>query len=70
MGAALPASHLKEEGEGLSMKRSVIFWATVAAGAVAAYLMFRRGESLGTIARETVQHPVGSLIHEAQNAAS
>jgi len=32
--------------------------------------MFRRGESLGTIAREAVQHPVGSLVKEAQNATS
>lgn len=50
--------------------RNAIFWGTVAAGAVAAYLMVRRGESLGTIARETLQHPVGSLVREAQNAAS
>lgn len=50
--------------------KNVFFWATVAAGALAAYLMLRRGESVGTIARESVQHPVESLVREAQNAAS
>ncbi|HTV14481.1 MAG TPA: hypothetical protein VME68_07185 [Acidobacteriaceae bacterium] len=50
--------------------KNVWFWTTVAAGALAAYLMFRRGESLGTIAREAVAHPVGSLVKEAQNATS
>ena len=47
--------------------RRFIFWATIASGVIAAYLMYRRGESIGTIARETVQHPVGSLIQETQN---
>ncbi|MGC2639799.1 MAG: hypothetical protein WA294_21630 [Acidobacteriaceae bacterium] len=50
--------------------KNVWFWATVAAGAVAAYLMYRRGESFGTIARESIQHPVSSLIDEAQNAVA
>lgn len=52
------------------MTKNVWFWATVAAGAVAAYLMYRRGASLGTIARESVQHPIGSLVREAENAAA
>ncbi|HEX3662917.1 MAG TPA: hypothetical protein VHU89_15890 [Acidobacteriaceae bacterium] len=50
--------------------RNFIFWATVASGAIAAYLMFRRGEDLSTIAHESIEHPVGSLIREAQEAAS
>lgn len=50
--------------------RNVIFWATVAAGAIAGYLMIRRGESLGTVAREAITHPVGSLIRETQNAVA
>lgn len=50
--------------------RNMIFWATVAAGTIAAYLMIRRGEDLNTIAHESVEHPVGSLIREAKIAAS
>jgi hypothetical protein len=50
--------------------KNVLFWLTVGAGAVAGWLMFRRGESLGTISREAVTHPVSSLVREAQNAAS
>lgn len=50
--------------------KNVIFWTTIAAGAIAAYLMYRRGESFTTIARESIQHPVGSLVREAQAAAS
>lgn len=50
--------------------KNAIFWGTVAAGAIAAYLMYRRGESFTTIARESVQHPVGSLVREAQNATA
>jgi len=37
-------------------------------GCVAAYLMYRRGESLGTIARRTITNPVGSLVTEVKNA--
>ena len=44
--------------------RRFIFWATVASGAVAAYLMFKRGESLGQIAQKTVGNPIGSLVNE------
>lgn len=49
------------------MKR-FIYWGTIAAGVVAAYLMFRRGESLGTIAQKAVSNPIGSLVHEVQQA--
>lgn len=48
--------------------RNVIIWATVASGIVAAYLMFRRGESLGTIVSQSTEHPVGTLVDEAQRA--
>jgi hypothetical protein len=47
------------------MKR-VLFWGTIVAGAVAAYLMYRRGESMGAIAVRTVTNPVGSLVTELQ----
>jgi hypothetical protein len=50
--------------------KNVIFWGTVAAGAIAAYLMLRRGESPATVARETILHPIGSFVNEAQSAAS
>jgi hypothetical protein len=50
------------------MKR-VLFWGTIVAGAVAAYLMYRRGEGMGTIAVRTVTNPVGSLVTELQTAS-
>ena len=52
------------------MLKNAWFWVTVASGAIAAYLMYRRGESLSTIADETLHHPVSSLVHEAKNAAA
>ena len=45
------------------MKR-IFFWATLAAGVAAAILMYRRGETLGNIARKSFRHPVGSLASE------
>jgi hypothetical protein len=50
--------------------RKFMFWATVAAGAVAAYMMYRRGEDITTIARESMQHPVKSLLRETKNATA
>jgi len=50
------------------MKR-VLFWGTIVAGAVAAYLMYRRGESVGIIAVRTVTNPVGSLVSELQTTS-
>lgn len=50
--------------------RNFIIWGTIAAGAVAAYLMYRRGAGLTTIAHETIEHPVGSFVREAHTAAS
>ena len=48
----------------------VIFLATVVSGLVAAYLMYRRGESVISIARRTAANPVGSLVSEVSNAVS
>jgi hypothetical protein len=45
----------------------VILYATVISGLVAAYLMYRRGESMVSIARKTVTNPVGSLVSEVKN---
>jgi hypothetical protein len=50
--------------------RRVIFWATFAAGVVAAGLMYRRGERPETIVRESIQHPVRSLLNETQRATT
>jgi len=33
-------------------------------------MMYRRGEDLTTIARESIQHPVKSLIRETRHTAS
>ncbi len=50
--------------------RRALFWGTIVAGAVAAYMMYRRGESLGAIAARTVTNPVGSLVSELKTASS
>jgi len=49
------------------MKR-LFFWTTIFSGLAAAYLMFRRGESLGTIAQNTLANPVGTLVDEVKQA--
>lgn len=49
------------------MKR-LSFWITIAAGATAAYLMYRRGESLPTIAKKSVLNPFGSFASEVKQA--
>jgi hypothetical protein len=50
--------------------RKLFLWGTVVAGVTAAYLMYRRGESLGTIAQRSVANPVGSLMKEVNTAFS
>ncbi|WP_433974931.1 hypothetical protein [Tunturiibacter lichenicola] len=42
-------------------------FATVASGLIAAYLMYRRGESLGSIAKQAITNPIGSLVSEVKN---
>lgn len=49
------------------MKR-LSFWITLLAGATAAYLMYRRGESLPTIAKQTVTNPLGTFTSELKQA--
>jgi hypothetical protein len=44
----------------------VILYASVISGVVAAYLMYRREESMFSIVRETVTNPVGSLVSEVR----
>jgi hypothetical protein len=48
--------------------RRIIFWATIASGIAAAYMMYRRGESIPKIAQSAVGNPVGSLVNELKTA--
>jgi hypothetical protein len=57
----------EERIEAHSTLSKIIVYATVISGFVAAYLMYKRGESLVGIARKTVTNPVGSLVSEVQN---
>jgi hypothetical protein len=57
----------EERIEAQSTFSKVILYATVISGLVAAYLMYRRGESMVSIARKTVTNPVGSLVSEVKN---
>lgn len=50
------------------MTKRIFFWGTIAAGVAAAYMMRKRGESLGKIAAKTITNPVGSLVSEVQTA--
>ncbi|MBB5318522.1 hypothetical protein [Tunturibacter empetritectus] len=49
-----------------SMSKLILF-ATIASGVIAAYLMYRRGEPLGTIAKQAITNPIGSLMTEVKN---
>jgi hypothetical protein len=56
----------EEQVEARSSLSKVVLYATVISGFVAAYLMYRRGESIDSIARKTVTNPVGSLVSEVK----
>jgi hypothetical protein len=60
----------KEQVEAHSTLSKIIVYATVISGFVAAYLMYRRGESMVSIARKTVTNPVGSLVSEVKTWSS
>ncbi len=49
------------------MKRLVL-WGTIAAGATAAYLMYRRGEPIGDIAKRILSNPLGAFASEIRQA--
>ena len=57
----------KKSIETQSSMSKVIMYAMVISGFVAAYLMYRRGESFGTIAKQTIANPVGSLVSEMKH---
>ena len=44
--------------------RKAFFWITIASGVAAAYIMYKRGNSLGDIASTVVKDPFGSLFNE------
>lgn len=48
--------------------KKLLVLASLASGVAAAYLMYRRGESLFAIATKTVTNPVGALASEVGNA--
>ncbi|MGI4757288.1 MAG: hypothetical protein ACRYGF_10635 [Janthinobacterium lividum] len=51
------------------MKRA-IFWGTMAAGVVAAYLMVKRGAPVTEVLTKTLRNPFGALTSEVQQAFS
>jgi hypothetical protein len=53
-----------------SSMRRVILFATIASGFIAAYLMYRRDESLGSIAKRAITNPVGSLVSEVKTRSN
>ncbi len=57
----------EELAESRNSMSKLILYATIASGVIAAYLMYKRGESLGTIAKQAVTNPVGSLMTEVKN---
>lgn len=44
------------------------FYLTLIAGATAAYMMYRRGESLPRIARQAATNPFGTFVSEIKQA--
>ena len=50
--------------------KKAIFWGTLAAGVVAAYLMVKRGAPLTEVITKTLRNPFGALTAEVQAALS
>ncbi len=48
--------------------RRFLVWFTVASGAVAAYLMLRRGAPVTEVAQNAIGNPVGTLVNELTTA--
>ena len=47
--------------------RKVIFWTTVLSGAIAAFLLLKRGVPIGEVAQDVIQHPIGTLVDEVRS---
>jgi len=54
--------------EAESPMRKIIVFVIVISGGIAAYLMYRRGESLPSIAKQAITNPVGSMVSEVKNS--
>ena len=48
--------------------RKLFVIGSVVSGAVAAYIMYKRGTPLMTIAKKTISNPIGSLVGELRGA--
>jgi hypothetical protein len=48
--------------------RKLIVWGSVLSGVVAAYLMYRRGTPIMTIAKKAITNPIGALVTELKGA--
>jgi len=48
--------------------RKIIIVGSVISGVVAAYLMYKRGTPVFTIAKKTITNPVGALVGELRGA--
>ena len=48
--------------------RKLFVIGSVVSGAVAAYIMYKRGTPLTTIAKKTISNPIGSLVGELRGA--
>jgi len=64
--ATAELAELEETRSSSSMNKLILF-ATIASGVIAAYLMYKRGESIGTIAKNAITNPIGSLVTEVKN---
>lgn len=49
--------------------KKVIYWATIACGVAAAYLMYKRGVPVLQIAQKAATNPLGALVNEVQHSA-
>ena len=47
--------------------RKLFLYTTLLSGAIAAYLLFKRGVPLKEIAADVIQHPIGTLVHELEH---
>ncbi len=48
--------------------KKVLYWATIACGVTAAYLMYKRGVPVLQIAQKAATNPLGALVNEVQQA--
>jgi len=49
--------------------KKLLLWGTALSGLTAAYLMYRRGESLSSIAKKAGLHPISSLFNELKQSS-